>query len=158
MSDENIITLWCFIPANPVPIIHPIHYTAQHIAQRLNFPHETDALWFETEEHANEYLANYLAAQKKKVFFLCSESPTATTSYIRSEYGFSTREEAETHWAEELANGVYGLPFILEVPVKTEANDDDLLAKCSTRDCGICDACAYDEWDTDGITVKEASE
>lgn len=72
MSDAPTITIWCFIPPRQTfelegdaiaPIIHPIHYTAQHIAQRLNFPHETDALYFETEEQAKEHLANYLAAQ-----------------------------------------------------------------------------------------------
>jgi|9_EtaG_2_1085328.scaffolds.fasta_scaffold22197_5 hypothetical protein len=127
MSDKPTITVWCLILSKKTfewegnaiaPIIYPIRYTAQHIAQRLNFPHETDALYFESKEHAEEYLANYLAAQEKKVFFLCSESPTTTTSYIRSEYGFSTRKEAEAHWAEELASAVYRMPFILEVPIK----------------------------------------
>ena len=59
----------------------------------------------------------------ESIYLLCHESPTATTSFIQSEYGFSTREEAEAHWAEELAKGVYGLPFILEVPVKTEVSE-----------------------------------
>ena len=74
MSDKPTITLWVFIPPRKTfelegdsiaPIIHPIYYTAQHIAQRLNFPHETDALYFESKEHAEEYLANYLAAQEE---------------------------------------------------------------------------------------------
>ena len=72
MSDEPIITLWMFIPPRQTfelegqtiaPIITPIRYTAQHIAQRLNFPQEVNALYFETEEQAKEHLANYLAAQ-----------------------------------------------------------------------------------------------
>ena len=73
LDTKPTFTLWVFIPPRKTfelegesiaPIIHPIHYTAQHIAQRLNFPHETDSLYFETEEQAKEHLANYLAAQE----------------------------------------------------------------------------------------------
>ena len=53
----------------------------------------------------------------KSIFLLCHDAPTATTSFIQSEYGFSTRKEAEAHWAKELAEDVWG-PFILEVPIK----------------------------------------
>lgn len=73
MSDKPTITLWVLILPRKTfelegksiaPIIHPVYYTAQHIAQRLNFPHETDALYFESKEQAKEHLANYLAAQE----------------------------------------------------------------------------------------------
>lgn len=71
MSDKPIITLWMFVPARKsgrqglAPLVTSIHYTAQHIAQRFNFPYESNALYFPTKEHAEEHLANYLAAQEE---------------------------------------------------------------------------------------------